>query len=872
MRIWSRFHHTFRREKLNAEIEEELRLHVEDAVRDGVDEREARRAFGSMARYVEETREARVFPKLEALGSDVVFGVRQLRKHRVATLAAILTLGLAAGACGAAFRLMDALLWRPMPIADPARLYAMICRGVGPDGRQRDSYSNEYPQFQMMRAAVKGQAELIAASWVERVDVRYADGSDEIEKVQRQYVSGWLFPRFGLRPALGRLLTESDDTKLKAHPYAVISYDYWTRRFGRDPGVAGKTFRMGADVMTIVGVGPKGFTGTETGLFTDVFVPTMMYEGVTHDNWSWFRTFSQLRPGGNPKEVAQRLGRVWRSVQSERAKTFKGWPKERLQQYLDQTIVLEQAGTGVSEMRSNYRVALLAIGSIAAMVLAIAAANVANLMVAQSTARAREMALRLSLGAGRRRLMQLMLVESALLMTGASLVAMAFAIWAAPFLVAHINPADQPARLALPADWRVAAFAVTLCCVVTAGFGLLPALRASAVRPAAALKGGEQPRGKGRLMFALLTAQVCFCFAVQFGAGLFASTLRQLEQQPTGFSADRLVTLDVTAVQPQATEYWTQAAEHLRALPGVESATVAWWPLLSGWGSNGFVSVGGAAPGKTLAYFLPVSPGWLDAMRIARLSGRDIREQDASSNVALVNRAFAEEYFRGLDPVGRSFDRGNVRFQVVGVTANARYRNMREPITPTAYIPLSQRLDHATIFVKTKAENPRQMSATLRRGVKEARSELFVSNVRTQEEINRAQTVRERLLGAISRFFSAVALCLSAVGLYGILTYTVQQRQREFGIRLAIGAPARDIARRVTRRIAGAVVFGMAAGAAVGFLLQPYVGSLLYGAQRWEGWPMAGAGLTIAAAAALAAVPAVKRALRLDPAQLLRSD
>ena len=250
------------------DVDEELQSHIVEAIENGRNADEARRAFGSMLRHREQSQDLRAFGWLDSLRSDAVFGSRQLRKHKVTSAAAILSLGLAVGACTAAFRLIDAVLLRPMPIAEPGRLYAMSSAGTGPSGAYRVTDSNEYPQFQAMRAAVKEQAELIAVSGVDRLDLTYRS-DDEMEKAYRQYVSGWMFGAFGLKPALGRLFNESDDDKPFAHPYAVLSYEYWMRRFGKDPGVLGRTFRDGNNVYEIVGVAPESFTGTEPGIFAE---------------------------------------------------------------------------------------------------------------------------------------------------------------------------------------------------------------------------------------------------------------------------------------------------------------------------------------------------------------------------------------------------------------------------------------------------------------------------------------------------------------------------------------------------------------------------------------------------------------------------
>jgi predicted permease len=883
MSLWSRVAYVFLGRRLSREIDEEFESHVAEAIGQGRDPAEARRAFGSALRRREESRDIRLVAWLDSLRADAVFGWRQLRKNKVTSAAAILSLALAIGACTSAFRLIDALLLRPLPVAEPERLYVLARQGMDPAGNLRISESFEYPLFRQLRAVVKDQAELIAVSYADRTDLTYGS-DDEMEKAYRQYVSGWMFDSFGLKPELGRLFTESDDLTPGAHPVAVLSHDYWVRRFGRDPKVIGHKFRVGNDLFEIVGVAPAPFTGTETGIAIDIFFPTMMNAGVTHSDWSWFRPFVRLKPGVAPEPVRERLYAPFQAVQEERAKGFAGRPKRVIDEFLKQKLLLEPAAAGVSEMQKDYRRALAALGVLVALVLLIACANVANMMTAQATARAREMALRVSIGAGRRRLVQLVLVESAMLAFLAATIGGLFAWWSAPFVLGRINQPDNPARLFLPADWRVLGFAIVLALGVTLLFGLAPALRASAVKPATALKGGEDPHSRRRLMHALIAVQVAFCFLVCFVAGLFVATFDKLSNQPTGFSSDRLLALETVAQRPQPPVLWNQVAQHLRALPGVEKVAMASWPLLSGNGWNGFVSVNGA-PGDVLAYFLAVSPGWLETMKIPLIDGRDFRVDDTFPGVAIVNQAFAKAYFNGADPVGKWFENGqgeeqHLHRQIVGLVRDARYRNMREPITPTAYVPLTaidatgavQPLGSATFLVRTTGSNPLALASVLRHEVPRARPEFRVSNIRTQTELNRQHTVRERLLAMLALFFAMVALLLAGVGLYGVLDYSVMQRRREIGIRMALGAQSGDIARRVTVEVFSMVVVGAIAGLALGVASVRYIATLLYQVKSGDLGLLALPALAILTAALLAALPAVIHAVRIDPVAMLRAE
>ncbi len=824
---------------------------------------------------------------LDSFRADAVFGWRQLRKNKVTSAAAILSLALAVGACTSAFRLIDALLLRPLPVAEPERLHVVAFAGPDArDGKMVEYDSCSYPMFTRMRDAVKEQAELFAVSYADRSDLTY--GSDqEMERAHLQYVSGRMFPVFGLHPALGRLLTERDDLKPGAHPYAVISFDYWKLRFGRDPKVLGRTFRMDDRVYQIVGVSEQRFTGTETGIVTDIFIPMMMKNPRTLNskNNFWLRTFVKLKPGVSPGPIHDRLSATFRALQIERAKSFPGLSKAALDRFFKETLLLEPAAAGRSNMQRDYRPSLVAIAILVALVLLIACANVANLMTARAASRAREMALRISIGAGRGRLVQLVMLESVWLAVLATMAGTLFAGWAAPVVLGMINPPDDPARLILPADWRVLAFGLVLVTGVTILFGLTPALRASSVKPASALKGGEDPHSRRHLMHSLIAVQVAFCFLVLFVAGLFVTTFEKLSNQATGFSSERILNLETVTRHPQLPAYWDEVTAHLRAVPGVEKVALTGYPLLSGESNVGDISINGAPPNEVFSDFLSVSPGWADTMKIPFINGRDFRATDANPSVAIVNQAFAKQYFDGQDPTGKRFDRMDatgrrVAIEIVGFVHDARSRDMRRPIRPTAWIPFysvdtngsSRPSSRGTFIVRTAQRDPLQLASTLRAAVSSGQSEFHVNNIRTQVEINQSQTVRERLLAVLALFFAAVALLLAGVGLYGVLDYSVLQRRREIGIRMAIGARAGAIARHITLEVFAMVLAGSIAGLALGIASVRYIETLFFQVKGTDLSMLALPSLTIVAAALLAALPAVIHAVRIDPAETLRSE
>lgn len=880
MSLWTRTINVFRGDRFNRELNEEFESHMEEAIAAGRDPEEARRAFGPLLRQREASRRVRVSGWLDGLRADGIFGLRQLRRNRVSSAASVLSLALAMGACTGAFRLIDALLLRPLPVDHPERLYAISYDGVGFQGKPYNFDSGSYPMFEKMRAAAKAEANLVAASYVVRTDVTYAS-DEEMEKAHWQYVSGWMFNEFGLKPALGRLLREGDDLEPGKHPVAVISYDYWKRRFGRDPHVVGRTVRQGNNVYEIVGVLESSFTGTEPGTMTDIFVPTMMRADlISRADVFWLRTFVLVNPETALESLQARLRTLYVAMEMDRSKGWKNLPKELTEAIPRTKLKLVTAGEGVSGMQKDYRSSLNVLGVLVLLVLLIACVNVANLMTALATARAREMALRVSIGAGRLRLVQMVLVESSIVALLAATIGGLLAWWSAPMVVGMINPPDDPARLVLPADWRVLGFGVTLIVLVTLLFGLLPALRASSVKPVSALKGGEDPHASRKMLHAMIAAQVAFCFLVVFVSGLFVATFEKLSHVPLGFSPDGVVTLETLTPQGLPPAAWDQMAERLRTLPGVQAVSLVGWPLMGDARETEPISVHNEPPSNVFAYFLAASPGFLDTMKIPLLSGRDFRANDANPQVAIVNLKFAQSYFGGANPVGQRFKTtgSKTEYEIVGLVGDAAYHQIREPIMPVVYTPF-RTLDQAGALkaiggatVLVRGTNPAALTPVLRREIHAVRSAFRVSNVRTQQELIDAQTVRERLLVMLGVFFAAVSLLLAGIGLYGVVNYSVVQRRREIGIRVAVGARGGVIARLVTGRVFSMVAGGVVAGLVLGLASARYMESLFFQVKASDASMLIAPSAVIFAVAVMATLPGVLRALRIDPVEILRAE
>ena len=885
MSLWSRILNAVRGDRLNREIEEELQSHIEEAIASGRDPGEARRTFGSILRQREASHSIRVAGWLESLLADLRFGWRQLCRNKVTSVAAVLSLALGIGSCVAAFRLIDALLWRPLPISNSSKLYALSRKLTGLEGKPIDDGYWATPDFNLMRNAVKDQADLIAISGADRTDITWTT-EDDMEKAHVVYASGNLFPVFGLEPALGRLLVPADDRAPGAGPYAVLSWDYWNHRFGRDPKVIGRSLHIGSQAFEIIGVGPRNFTGTETGTVTDIFVPLSMNSLATQDSFDWHRTFLMLKPGVNPatalEPLRQHLSAVSHAYEAQCSTCFRNVPQATINRLLDKKLVFHPAGAGISDLQKDYRRSLGILGLLAALVLLIACVNVANMMTAQAAARAREMALRISIGAGRRRLVQLILSQSALLALFASILGAGFAAWSAPFVLSLINPPGDPARLALPADWRVLLFGFGLITLVVLLLGLLPALRASAVRPVTALKGGEDPRASRRLMRGAIALQVAFCFLALLLSSLFVASFQRLQNRPLGFSTDRLLLLETVAGKGQLPVIWSQTAEALRTIPGINSVAISGWPLLGRIQINSEISINNAAPSPTPAFFLIVSPGWLSTMKIPLLSGRDFGPQDTSPGAAIVSETFVKTFFPGQDPIGHTFARGSNQppYKIVGVTPDVPYHDLREPSRAVFYIPFSEidgkstprTVDFATFLIHTDSQNPLALAGSLRQLVAQRHNGLRVSNVTTQLDLFRDQTIRERLIAMLAAFFAAVALLLAGIGLYSVLNYNVQQRRREIGIRMAVGAPRSRIVRLVTLDVFLTIALGGCVGAALGFGAARYVKSLFYQVNATDADMIALPACAILLTALVATLPAVLRALRTNPTEIIRAE
>jgi predicted permease len=782
--------------------------------------------------------------------------------------------------------LVEALVLRELPVREPNRLVYLALPPSDPS-QTRESISFSYPLFERFLTASAGRVDLVLVGYQAQRRAVFHDAPGRDDRVHPQYVSGNFFATLSVAPARGRVLTAADDRREAPARAAVLSHAFWQRRFGGDPSVVGRVFTLDREFQyEIVGVAREGFTGVEPGILTDFWIPatTARPDALTSPGQHWFSTWGRLGPGVTAEEVQQRFQPVLAQFRRERAATFPAdTPADARARYISQPLVARSAAAGPSFLRREFERPLWVLAGIVALVLLLASSNVANLLLARAAAREREMALRLSIGAGRRRLVQQLLIESSLLASAASALGAVIALVGAPLIVEWLAPENAPVHLDLAFDFRVAGFLVLLAAIVTVLFGLVPALRASGASPIDALKATSgRHAAQARLQHPLVAVQVAFSLTVVFLAGLLLLSFQRLVHTDLGFVPDGVVLAEVEAanrVDPQAGKRAVvDLLSRVRSLPGVTSASVSAWPLLKGWGWNGPIRLPGQRIDNRNVSFLEVSPGFLQTMGIALRAGRDFTGQDVEPDepgVVIVNETFARAFFPGNPPIGRRFERladGNavVAQEVVGVVGDVKHRGLRDEAPLTVYVPLRGRRG-ATVQLKT--EMPLEAVASLLRA-EAARSNpaLIVAEVARQSSLVENGRLRERLLALLSGFFALVSLALAAIGLYGVLSYAVVQRTREIGIRLALGARRRAVVRQVLRDVAVYAAIGIAGGVGGGLYGARFVKTLLF-----EVEPMSPVSLLLPIAgllvvATLAAVLPARRAASVDPMVALRDE
>ena len=826
--------------------------------------------------------------------NDIRFAVRGLVRSPLFSIVAILSLTLGIGANTAIFTLIDQILLRKLPVAAPDQLVMLYQQGAH-NGSNMGQRMHSYPIYQEYQKRAEPLAEVLCR----RLTEASVSIDNQTERLEAEMVSGNYFSMLGVHPALGRVFnSQEDDQVYQGHPVVVLSYDYWARRFARDPSVVGKKILVNNYPMTIVGVSAAGFSGLDPARSPQIRVPIQMKPAVVPEwGWvhlddprvRWVQVFARLKPGWTLKSAEAPLQTLFAQIRTQEMTLpgAKDWSKYAREQFMKGRLRVDPAAGGFSNLRNDFSTPLMVLMCMVGLVLLIACANVANLLIARGFMRQKEIAVRLSLGASRGQLVRQMLVESLVLSTIGGVVGVALAVALTQGLLAFV-PSDGRAILIHSApDARILAFTLGLTFLTGVIFGLLPALRASRPDPWATLKDTVGAiAGTGGSLFlrkGLVAAQVTLSFLLLFGAGLFVRSLQNLKTADTGVTLDNLVTFQLSPAlsgydSPRAVAFYDQLLDNLRAVSGVKTAALASVPILSGseWDSSMSVEGHQAKDGEDMQAFMnSLSPGYFAAMGIPMLEGRDFNRLDAKerSTTAIVNRKFADHFFPGTSALGKHLGfgvgpRAKLDIEIVGVVANALYEGPREGLRRQVYIP-NWGKGGVTFYVRT-TEASAAAFAAVRNDVRKLDSSMPVYSMKTLEGQLDETLLTDRLIALLAAGFGLLATVLASIGLYGVMAFVVARRRKELGIRLALGAEPGGVIWLVMKEVLLLLSIGLAVGIPSAMALGRFVSSQLYGIEGRDPWTAAATMILLTAVSAAAGLIPAHRASRIDPILALR--
>lgn len=823
---------------------------------------------------------------------------RTLARAPFVTLTAVASLALGIGANAAIYSLVDQLLLRPLPVRDPGQLVNLSAPGPKPGAQSCDlagdcAHTFSYPMFRDLersQTAFTG----IAAHKLFRANVSL--GGQTPVSSQGVVVSGSYFQVLGLGAALGRLLTPDDDRNIGGHFVAVLGHDYWRSRLGSSTDVLNKPIVINGQTMTIVGVAPAGFEGTTVGARPDVYVPLTMYGQVQSDfdgfeksrRYYWAYLFARLKPGETIEHAASSINAIYAPIiRDVEAPLQEGMSDQTKRQFLDRQIAIVPGGRGQSQMRLDTRAPLALLLATTGIVLLIACANIANLLLVRAADRSTEMAVRLSLGAGRGQLFAQLLTESVMLAVLGGLTSLLVAHWTL-LGIAALLPADS--TLPLHGGLRPSVVAFTSALSIGTGllFGVLPAVHStrsdliSTIRANSGRSHGA--RSAARFRAGLVTVQVALSMALLASAGLFIRSFANVSRVDLGMRVDNVVTFGVL---PELNGYtparsrvlFERLEEELRAMPGVTAVATSLVPILTGSNYGSGVSVQGfvRTPDTDVsARFNEISAGYFQAMGIPLLAGREFEPSDAigGAKVAIVNEAFARKFNLGRDAVGKFMAQrgdGPLDVQIVGLVKDAKYSEVKAEIPPQFFFPYRQdsTLGSLAFYVRT-SQDPAPLLKALPMVVSRLDPDLPLENLKTLPQQISENVFLDRMIGMLAAAFAALATLLAAIGLYGVLAYTVAQRTREIGVRMALGAHAGQVRALVVRQVGWMVLVGGLIGIACALAIGRTVRSMLYGLQGWDPVVLAVSAALLSIVAGVAGYVPARRASRVDPIQALR--
>lgn len=887
----------FRKRKLEHEFDKEIHSHlemqIEDNLRRGMTLDEARyaalRSFGGVDQIKEVYRDRRGLPIVESTVQDLRFSIRVLRRSPVYTLVVVLTLAIGIGANTAIFSLVDAVLIKMLPVKHPEQL--VVIETYNQRGEQNNF---SYPLFEQLRDRAQIFTGVFAA----------IDGTSNMEfigpspdaqplPVEVQLVSGEYFPVLGVSAITGRTLTVEDNKVPGAHPVAVINYAFWQKALSGDASIVGKGIKLKNQPFTIIGVTPPEFFGEAVGRAPDIWVPLMMQPQFDRGesflalpNMGWLRVMARLDSGGSLQQ-AQAASAVWLSqVQSDQGEL--GRNARRLGK-----VEIVTGSKGLSKTRNKFSKQLWILTAVVGLLLLIACANVANLLLVRATVRAKEVAVRLAIGAGRWRLIRQFLTESLLLAFAGGVLGLFFASWGSKLLLVMASEGAGPIPINVSTNLRILSFAMLLALITAVLFGVVPALSATRRDVNTTLKVNTVASPHLSLSRLLVVVQVALSLLLITGAGLFVQTLRNLRSRDLGFAADKVLQVRINAgaagyKDEQLPDLYGRLLDSVRSVPGVVSVSTADSGFRTGNSQTCCVAVEGytfSANEDRQIRTDRVAPGYFQTIGLPILLGREFLPQDlipqdkqpannkarTFPKLAIINEAMARRYFGDANPVGKHFGWGDppkvkYDFEIIGVANNANDGNLREGISSLIYLPGNR----GSLLVVRAAGVPDSIAASVGSEIRAIDKNLVVSGIKTIPQLVDQSLILEKLLAKLSSFFGVLALLLAAFGLYGVMAYAVVRRTKEIGIRMALGAQPNSLRLMVMRETLLLVLVGVLIGVPAALAATRLISSLLYGLTPNDPITVSVAILVIVVSAILASFLPARTASQVDPLVALK--
>ncbi len=833
---------------------------------------------------------------MDTLWQDLRYGIRTLVKNPGFTVIAVMTLALGLGANTAIFSITDQILLRMLPVEKPQEI--VVLRSPGPksgrvtsDGDPANSFS--YPMYKEIRDKNNIFAGLLARY---PVSLSVA-GEGQTERADGELVSGNYFDVLGVRPALGRVFTDEDDKVAGAGTVVVLSHGYWSRRFGADPNILNKTLTVNNVLMTIVGVTREGFTGVQVGQAPQMFIPITMKAQMT-PNWDglnehkdyWLAIMGRLKPGLTAEQAEKAFAPIYAQILEETLPVAGKFSPEGQQRFLTKPMFLDTGSRGRPILQREAKTPLWILMGMVALVLLIACANVANLLMARGAARQREIAIRMAVGAGRWRLVRQFMIESLVLSIIGGAAGLLVASWTISALIASISGNFGAEGLSDKLDLRLLGFNLGLSILTGLVFGLLPAIKATRLNLESTLReqGSSVSGSIGQVRFrkGLVVSQVVLTTVLLVGAGLFTRSLNNLKRIDLGLRPDNLIAFSIA---PALNGYSTQRTialfdslhQRLESQPGVEAVTESVIEAFTDSNSSSNITVEGYTAQEdedTTAGQNLIGPNYFSAMGIPLLKGREFNPSDTATSqpVAIINESMVRRFFGDREPVGAKFafgsgDKIKPDIQIIGVVKDSKHASVREQAKPFLYTPYSQfkQIVRITFYVKTKQEVG-QITASLRDAVQGLDANLPIFNLKTLEQQIDESLFADRFMTMLSMCFAGLAALLAAIGLYGVMAYTVTRRTREIGIRMALGATRGTVSWLILREVVILAAIGLVVGLPAAYGLGRLAESMLFGIKASDPVVFVAAALLLTGATLLGGYLPARKAAGIDPLKALR--